>query len=221
MWREAASLRRSNPPFLAETPDGWRAVGWDEAATRVDGLAAGFAELGIRKGDRVAILSRTRLEWTLCDFALASLGAVSVPIYQTSSREECAHIVADSGARALVCEDGDQLAKVAGLEQELAALDHLVLIDPAPGALALDELATRTPPSESEVAPGDLLTFIYTSGTTGPPKGASSHTPTSWPSSRRSARWPASSSRVRRSCSSCLWRTTSLGSSSTAPFASA
>jgi long-chain acyl-CoA synthetase len=170
-WRDAVSAEHLSPPFLGETSEGWRAVGWNEAAARVDALAAGFAALGVRKGDRVAILSRTRLEWTLCDFALATLGAVSVPIYQTSSREECAHILADSGARAIVCEDSAHLERVAGLERELPALEHLIVIDPAPGALALGELEKPGSPPAHSVAPSDVLTLIYTSGTTGPPKG--------------------------------------------------
>ena len=171
IWRDAVSAGRPSAPFLAETSEGWRPVGWDEAAARVDAIAAGFASLGVQKGDRVAILSRTRLEWTLCDFALALLGAVSVPIYQTSSREECAHILADSGARAIVCEDGAHLERVAGLETELPALEHLLVMDPAPGALALGELEKPGSPPAGSVAASDILTFIYTSGTTGPPKG--------------------------------------------------
>ena len=170
-WRDAVSAGHPSPPFLGETSEGWRAVGWNEAAARVDALAAGFAALGVRKGDRVAILSRTRLEWTLCDFALATLGAVSVPIYQTSSREECAHILADSGARAIVCEDGAHLERVAGLERELPALEHLIVMDPAPGVLALGELERPGSPPAGSIATSDVLTFIYTSGTTGPPKG--------------------------------------------------
>ena len=171
IWRDAASAGRPSAPFLRETSGGWQEVGWDEAAARVDAIAAGFAALGVQKGDRVAILSRTRLEWTLCDFALALLGAVSVPIYQTSSREECAHILADSGARAIVCEDGAHLERVAGLETELPALEHLLVMDPAPGALALGELEKPGSPPAGSVAASDILTFIYTSGTTGPPKG--------------------------------------------------
>src|SRR5918994_1118389 len=97
VWRDAVSAERADPPFLAETSEGWRPVGWGESAARVGAPVAGFAVMGLGHDDRVAILSRTRLEWTLCDFALARLGAVSVPIYQTSSREECAHILADSG----------------------------------------------------------------------------------------------------------------------------
>jgi long-chain acyl-CoA synthetase len=170
-WSDAVAAERPSPPFLAETSEGWRAVEWDEAAARVDALAAGFTPLGVRKGDRVAILSRTRLEWTLIDFALAKLGAVSVPIYQTSSREECAHILADSGARAIVCEDGAHLERVAGLERVVPALEHLIVMDQAPGAVALGELEGAGSPPAGSVAASDVLTFIYTSGTTGPPKG--------------------------------------------------
>jgi long-chain acyl-CoA synthetase len=176
VWSRAVASGGSVPPFLEETGDGWRPVGWDEAGSRVAALAAGLEELGVDRGDRVAILSRTRLEWTLCDFALARLGAVSVPIYQTSSREECAHILADAGARVLVCENGEQLEKTEGLEREVPGLERRLAIDAAGDVPTLDELAgaastngrTQRRPA---AAPPDVLTFIYTSGTTGPPKG--------------------------------------------------
>jgi long-chain acyl-CoA synthetase len=175
-WASAVAAGGSAPPFLAETSAGWRPVGWDEAAAGVSDLATGFRGLGVGRGDSVAILSRTRLEWTLCDFALATLGAISVPIYQTSSREECAHVLADSGARFLVCENADQLAKTAGLEDELPALERRLAIEPADGVLTLAELMRQSargdaPEVQDVPAPSDVLTLIYTSGTTGPPKG--------------------------------------------------
>ena len=87
VWQRAVERNSPNAAFLEKEGRAWREVGWREADERIDQLAAGFLALGLRKGDKVAILSRTRLEWTLCDYALASIGAVVVPIYQTNSRE--------------------------------------------------------------------------------------------------------------------------------------
>jgi long-chain acyl-CoA synthetase len=183
LWRDAVAAPPVAVPFLVRGPDGWRPVGWDEAARAVDELAAGFLALGVGKGDRVAILSRTRLEWTLCDWALISIGAPVVPVYPTSSALECAFLLGNSGARFLVCEDEEQLAKVAPARSELEALELVIAIDRANAAgLPLEDVRARgralleSDPSAVEracaaVGEDDLLTIIYTSGTTGPPKG--------------------------------------------------
>jgi long-chain acyl-CoA synthetase len=182
LWQRAGS-HEDTAAFLVKEQGEWREVSWRSARERVDELAAGFLAIGLRKGDRAAIASRTRLEWTLSDYALASMGAVVVPIYQTSSGEECAYIVEDSGARALLCDDADQLAKVRSAGAALPALEHAIVFDEAPdGAVSLAEIAAlgrahleAQPDSLAEargqVSESDVLTFIYTSGTTGDPKG--------------------------------------------------
>ena len=176
-WRQAVSEERRFPAFLVQAPDGWREIGWREAGERVDALAAGFLTLGIGKGDSVAILSRTRLEWSLCDHALASIGAVTIPIYQTSSREECAHVLADADVRVLVCENDEQVEKTRGLDRDLPALERIVAIDEVRGLMSLAEVADGGGGrdgvfgSAAAVSDSDVLTLIYTSGTTGPPKG--------------------------------------------------
>jgi long-chain acyl-CoA synthetase len=182
LW-DAARSRTGAPAFLVSEKRGvWRDVSWEEAAQRVDELAAGFLALGIVKGDRVAILSNTRLEWSLSDYALLSLGVVVVPIYQTSSRDESAYVLADAGARAVLCEDKEQLAKVRGLDlpelqltiafedagDDALGLDHVAELGRARLAeRGHDELAA----ARAAVSPDDPLTLIYTSGTTGDPKG--------------------------------------------------
>src|SRR3712207_6773104 len=77
LWREAVAQapNRPHPAYLVETEAGWREVSWDEAARRIDELSHGLLALGIGKGDAVAIVATTRLEWTLLDFALAQIGA--------------------------------------------------------------------------------------------------------------------------------------------------
>jgi long-chain acyl-CoA synthetase len=178
MWERAAAREAGATAFLVPEGDGWRSVTWGEASERVDELAAGFLALGVRRGDPVAILSRTRIEWTLCDYALASIGAVVVPLYQTNSRDECAYLLSDSRARVLVCENTEQLRKTEGLARELPELEHLIAIDDAEGDVrALSEVAAggadRAALAEARAAvtDSDVLTYIYTSGTTGPPKG--------------------------------------------------
>ena len=101
LWRHAATRAPERTAFFVDGGGraGWSELSWREAAARVEELAAGFHALGIGRGDFVGILSNTRVEWTLCDYALLSLGAVVVPIYQTSSREDCAHVLTDPPAR--------------------------------------------------------------------------------------------------------------------------
>jgi len=183
LWRRAVERDPAFPAFLVQDGEEWNPVGWAEAARRVEKLAAGFLDLGVRHGDRVGLLSRTRIEWTLCDYALATIGAVTIPIYQTSSRRECAYLLADSGVSVLVCENAEQLGKTDGLDEEIPTLEHTIAFADAGGdVVPLAELAERgralidrdpgaLAAVQSRVAPGDTLTHIYTSGTTGDPKG--------------------------------------------------
>jgi long-chain acyl-CoA synthetase len=184
IWAHAAERGEDGHAYLVREADGtWRGISWSDAAAIADEIAAGFLARGIGSGDRVAILARTRLEWTCCDFALASIGAVSVPIYPTSSTLECAYILGNSGARAIVCEDESQVAKVAPIRATLEALDHVFTMeDTASNAVSLEQLRSegkdhlRGRPSvvtELRAArPEDeVLTILYTSGTTGSPKG--------------------------------------------------
>ncbi len=141
-----------------------------DAAVRA--LSAGLAALGVRRGDHVALLSETRPEWTVCDLAIARLGAVCVPIYPTNSADECAWVLGDSGARLVICENAEHLAKVASVQDSLPALDLVVAMADGLGVPSLSDV--RAAGSEVDVAvvdPAAANTIVYTSGTTGPPKG--------------------------------------------------
>jgi long-chain acyl-CoA synthetase len=137
LWQDACRAGFTRPAFLAQQEEGWSPVSWDEAARQVDELAAGFAATGIDRGDRVALLARTRLEWTLVDMAVSSIGAVLVPIYPTSSAEEVNHIVRHCGVSLVVAETARQLRRAA-----LAAGLATVVIE-AEGEGSLSDLAAR------------------------------------------------------------------------------
>jgi long-chain acyl-CoA synthetase len=162
--------------------DDWRDVTFAEVGEIVREIGLGLIDLGIAPGERVSLLCNTRPEWTYCDFAITSTGAVVVPIYPTNSPGECEWVAGNSESVAIVCEDASQVAKVVAVRERLPALRTMVVIDPAgdtADAIALDEVRERGRGRDvaeleartAAVSPEDPFTFIYTSGTTGPPKG--------------------------------------------------
>ncbi len=182
LWRTGVVADFARPAFLVNEEGAWRPIGWEEASTRVSALANGFLSAGLRKGDKVAILCRTRVEWTLTDYALATIGAVVIPIYPTSSPAEIEYILRDSEAKILISEDTEQLGKTSAIESDLPSLERVLGIDVpgSGGTLAEIEAAGASYAAENpdavshaaaDVGPDDVLTFLYTSGTTGNPKG--------------------------------------------------
>jgi long-chain acyl-CoA synthetase len=169
LWRDAVREAPSTPAYLEETADGWRPVTWDEAAERVDDLGRGLLARGVRHGDRVAVLSRTRLEWILLDWALMSIGAVVVGLYPTSSAKECEYILRHCEAVLAFGEDEEQTHKLVSVRGTLPALREVIPFDRIEKLEADGRLARHVQPDPVEE--DDLATLIYTSGTTGPPKG--------------------------------------------------
>src|SRR3954467_7123464 len=138
----AAAERYRDRAMVRYKADGeWRDVSYGEAGEIVSEIGRGLLHLGVRPGDRVALLCRTRPEWTFVDFGITSTGATVVPIYPTNSPEECAWVAGNSEARAIVCEDAEQVAKILAVRDQLPALETIIVMDPLePGALGADEV---------------------------------------------------------------------------------
>ncbi|MFC9489053.1 AMP-binding protein, partial [Streptomyces hydrogenans] len=176
----------------AETPDaiafgrrtadgGWEDVSCARFRDEVLALAKGLVAHGVRFGDRVAIMSRTRYEWTLFDFALWTLGAQPVPVYPTSSADQVHWMLYDAEVTACVVEHEDHAMTIGSVVDRLPRLQRLWQLDPGedagPGAVAeltaagegIDEDVVQR--HRRAVTPDSVATVIYTSGTTGRPKG--------------------------------------------------
>jgi long-chain acyl-CoA synthetase len=178
-----AAKRYGDRPALRRKRDGeWHDVSYAEVGEAVSEIGRGLLALGVEPRERVCILANTRPEWTYCDFAISATGATVVPIYPTNSPEECEWVAGNSGARAIICENAEQVAKIVAVRERLPDLHTIVVIDPAgdvADAVSLDEVRERGRDLEESqleersaaVTPEDPFTFIYTSGTTGPPKG--------------------------------------------------
>ena len=169
LWRDAVRDAPAEPAYLEEETDAWRPVSWEEAAERIDALGRGLLARGVRHGDRVAVLSRTRLEWILLDWALMSIGAVVVGLYPTNSAKECAYILEHCEAVLAFTEDEEQTHKLVSIRGSLPTLREVIPFDRIDKLESEGRLARHLKPEP--VNEDDLATLIYTSGTTGPPKG--------------------------------------------------
>jgi long-chain acyl-CoA synthetase len=165
----------TSPAYVEELLEGWREVSWRAAAERVDALANGLLARGIRRGDALAVIARTRLEWVLLDWAAMRIGAIVVGIYPTSTAKECAYVLGHSESVLAFAEDDAQRAKLASVQEDTPALREIVHFDQLPslegeGRAYAAEHPEALDAAEREIQEDDLGTLIYTSGTTGPPK---------------------------------------------------
>lgn len=179
----------------------WRDVTWAAYLDHVRSITLGLYALGIRPGDRVAVIGENRPEWLFADMGTICLGGVTVGIYTTSSAQQCEYVASHSGARVYIAEDEEQLDKALFFRDRTPALEKIVLIDTEgvkrfsdPMVMTFDQLLEmgrdlhREQPTLFEgltgaIRPDDLALIIYTSGTTGPPKGAMlSHYNVTWTS---------------------------------------
>lgn len=178
-----AAARCPGPALRMPRAGGWQRLSYPELYERASTTARGLVALGVRPGDRVAILGTTTAEWTLTDLAVLLAGGVVVPVYHTSSPEEVGYVLGHSRARVVFCEDAGQVAKVTGAGRELPALEHVVLmhgpgdvpgVTVVPGELTRRAAEVELPALEDigrALKPDAPATIVYTSGTTGPPKG--------------------------------------------------
>jgi long-chain acyl-CoA synthetase len=174
---QAVMMRRPGPAGVSGE---WADVTASQFAGEVVALAKGLVAAGIGAGDRVALMSHTRYEWTLIDYAIWAAGAITVPVYETSSAEQAEWILSDSGARACFVETADFEKVIDGFRDRVPALEHLWRIEPgSSGAASLESLTGSGAAVGDEVITeraaatqaSDLASIIYTSGTTGRPKG--------------------------------------------------
>jgi len=127
LWQYGLDQARDTTAYLEEGDEGWTPVAWTDAAERVDVLAHALLARGVRPGDAVAVLARTRLEWVLLDWAIMSIGAVVVGLYPTNSAKECAYILGHSETVLAFAEDEEQREKLESVRAELPALRDVVL----------------------------------------------------------------------------------------------
>jgi long-chain acyl-CoA synthetase len=170
-----AARNPGNIAFAKKDAGRWVDITAAQFNDEVRAVAKGLIAAGVKPGDRLAIMSKTRYEWTLVDFAIWTAGAISVPVYETSSAEQVNWILQDSGAVGIVLETPAHEAVLGEVRDQLAGLKHVWQIDggaveelTAAGAeVSEEDLAAAT----ADVNRASIATIIYTSGTTGRPKG--------------------------------------------------
>lgn len=166
----------------------WREVTFGAFRQECEQASLGLRRLGVKRGDHVVILSRSRYEWTLADFAILGCAAVSVPIYPSSTEAEVVHLVQHSEAKVAFVEDETQLAKLLPRLDAMPGLEKIVVFEASRSGLPMKTLSLFELQKEGEserranpnffeetllgLSPSDVFTIAYTSGTTGVPKGA-------------------------------------------------
>ena len=185
MFQESVSMFGDKAAMLRKGEASFEPVTYRQMGDDVRKLATAFVRLGVKKGDRVAILSENRSEWAIADFAMLHAGAVNVGIFPTLPAGQVEYIVSDSGASFLIVSDRDQLNKALSIRKCLPGLRIISLnrVDSGTdGVIALEEIllqAASAPLSDEayetlwkSVGPQDWAAIIYTSGTTAEPRGA-------------------------------------------------
>jgi len=170
-----ASTQSDKPVLVRRDGADWHELSSQEFLDEVRAVAKGFAASGLKPGDRVALMSRTRFDWTIADYAIWYAGCITVPIYETSSAEQMQWIISDSDAAAILVETESNLQMLDEIRSQVPSISHTWIFDRG----ALSELRNAGAWISDEdidarraaVTPQDVATIIYTSGTTGRPKG--------------------------------------------------
>jgi len=184
LFLDSCRTHRTPGRMMVKTAGTWTKISTEEIETTVRRLSLGLQALGLKPGDRMAVLSENRPEWVMADFAALCAGAVTVPIYTSLLPDQVRFILDDAGVKIVVCSDLEMWRKVEAVRTALPALERVILVDgdPPAGTLALSDVADRGRRVDEEepgrfersveaVEPGALASIIYTSGTTGLPKG--------------------------------------------------
>jgi len=189
VFEQVVSRHPSAVGFRHKASGEWRAIRYDEMHERVVALAAGFLELGIEKGDRIAQMSENRPEWIQTDLAIHRVGAIHVPVYQTLTAPQIREILLDCQPRLIVVSGESFLRRMLEAIEGLDFVQQVLMLDPLVsgelparvaqhgqlverGRAALEGHRQTLESRMASVAPDDVASIIYTSGTTGKPKGA-------------------------------------------------
>src|SRR5438270_13920161 len=166
--------------MMRKTTPQWASLSSRDLYKHVVGVSRALVRWGLKRGDRIAILSENRPEWAVADFACLLLGAITVPIYTTLTEEQTAHVLCDSGTRAIFASTEELVQRVLAIRRQ-TRLEKVVGMDHADhqGIVRMSELTVAGPDHRDEqfdaaareIRPNDIATIIYTSGTTGTPKG--------------------------------------------------
>ncbi|SNS51571.1 long-chain acyl-CoA synthetase [Sphingomonas laterariae] len=180
---------KGDAPFLWAKRDGaWQATSWAEAARQVAALAAALGGLGLKRGDRVMLVSENRPEWCIADLAIMTAGLVTVPTYTTNTERDHAHILENSGARAVIVSTARLAKALMPAVMRSTACSHVIGIEPLrigqsgdarfhdwAGLIAAHPTEVATAEAAADFTREDLACIIYTSGTGGAPRGVRQH----------------------------------------------
>ena len=184
MMREVCSKHPNKIAYQNKHVGEWQNITWQEHETLCKNISKSLIALGIRKDDRINILSQTRLEWIQCDFAIMNCGAVTVGIYPSNPAGECGYVIEHCDAELIFVENDEQLSKILPLRETIPAIKNIVIFENSDQVQEnvlnwskFLQMGQNVSDAEIEerslnIKPDDLAAIVYTSGTTGQPKGA-------------------------------------------------
>src|SRR5574341_399821 len=184
LFNQVSTANSDKVAYRYKSAGSWKSVTWREQAETCKKISKSLMAFGVKKGDRVNILSQARLEWVQCDFGIVNCGAVTVGIYPTNLAPDCAYIINHCDAEVIFVDNQDQLNKVKQTRQDMSKLRQIIIFDGVSstdgGVISFTDFlhkGERITDVEYEgraksIQPDDLASLVYTSGTTGVPKGA-------------------------------------------------